>query len=88
MQRAGAAEGGEHELARIVAALDGDDLERLGHGVVDDVDDGRRRRAHVDAQRLGEALGDRGFRGRVIDGQVAGQQRALVEIAEQRGCSR
>ena len=62
MQRPGAAEGGEHELARIVAALHGDDLQRLGHGVIDDVDDGRRRRAHVDAERLGEPLARRRLR--------------------------
>ena len=53
MQRPGAAEGRQHELARIVAALHGDDLERFGHGMVDDVDDGRRGRARIDAERLG-----------------------------------
>ena len=45
MQRACAAEGYEAEVARVVAALDGDDLQRLGHGVIDDVDHGGRRGA-------------------------------------------
>ena len=83
VQRARAAECREHELARIVAALDGDDFQCLGHGVIDHVDDGGGRRAHVDAERLGEAPGDGCFaprRGRC--GRVAAQQRALVEIAE------
>ena len=45
MQRSRAAEGGEHEIARIVAALDGYDLQHFRHRVVDNVDDGGRGRA-------------------------------------------
>ena len=83
MQRPGAAERRQHEGARIVAALHGHDLQGLRHGVVDDVDDAGRRGARVDAQGFRQTLGNRGFRRRMIDRQVARQQRALVEIAEQ-----
>ena len=39
--------------------------------------------AQIDAERLGEAPAHGGDRGRVIDGKVAVEQRALVEVAEQ-----
>ena len=60
VQRPRAAECRQRELARVVAALHRDDLERLGHGVVDDVDHGGRGGAGVDAQRLGELAPDDG----------------------------
>ena len=39
VQRAGAAEGDERELARVVAALDADHAQRAGHVLVDDLED-------------------------------------------------
>ena len=54
MQRPRPAEGGEHEIARIVAALHRHDLEHFRHRVIDHVDDGGRSGAHIDAERLGE----------------------------------
>ena len=83
MQRSCPSESRQHEVPGIVAALHGYDLQRLGHGMIDDVDDGRCRRAHVDAQRFGEPPGNGCFRRAMIDRQLAGEQRALVEIAEQ-----
>ena len=41
MQRPGAAEGDEREVARVVTALDRDDAQRAQHLGVDDVDDRR-----------------------------------------------
>ena len=83
VQRPGAAEGREGELARVVAALHRHDLQGFRHRVVDHVDDGRSRGADIDAQGLGKALGDGRFGGGVIDGEIAAKQRALVEVAEQ-----
>ena len=83
MQRPGAAERREHEIARVVAALHRDDLQDLRHGVIDDVDDGGRRGGHIDAERLREPLAHRGFGGGMIDRQLAAEQRGAVEIAEQ-----
>ena len=77
MQRPRAAKGGEHEIPRIVAALDRHDLQHLRHGVVDDVDDGGRGGAHIDAERLGEPFAHRRDGRRMIQGQIAAEQRPL-----------
>ena len=47
MQRPRPAECGEHKITRIVAALDGHNLENFRHGVIDNIDDGGRGRAHI-----------------------------------------
>ena len=83
MQRPRPAEGGEREIARIVAALNRHDFQHFRHGVIDDVDDGSRSRPYVDRKRLSEPFAH-GSRGRVVvDRQIAVQQRCLVEVAEQ-----
>ena len=83
MQRSRPTKGGEHEVAWIVAALDGYDLEDFCHRVIDYVDDGSRGRLDIDSERLGEPRTDRGRGGRMIDGEVSVEQGALVEVAEQ-----
>ena len=52
MQASGAPEGNEGEVARIAAALDGDDANRFFHGGIDDPDDSggeffKRERLHL-----------------------------------------
>ena len=54
-----AAEADEHEVARVVAALDGDEAERVHHRRVRDLDDPVRGLDDVEAERLGAALLDR-----------------------------
>ena len=56
MQRPRPAEGGEREIARIMTALNRDDFQGFRHRMIDDIDDGGRRRAHIDRKRLGEAF--------------------------------
>src|SRR6185437_9435738 len=58
MQRTGAAEGDELEVARVIAALYRDHLERLAHGRVGDLQDAGRGGGRVHA----EALAERGKR--------------------------
>ena len=55
MQRAGAAEGDEREIARIVAAPDGDQPDGVGHVGVGDLDDRRWRLREAQPERLGDA---------------------------------
>ena len=50
VERTGAAERDERELARVVTALDGDEPDRLGHERLSDGDDARGRGRHVDAE--------------------------------------
>ena len=57
VQRPGAAEGDERELARVVAALDGDHAQRAGHVLVDDRQDALRRLRRRDRP---DRVGDRG----------------------------
>ena len=87
MQRSRSAESGEHEIAWIVAALHGDDLENFRHRVVDDVDDGGRSRAHIDSKRLGEPGTDGSRRGRMINRKLSVEQRPLGPNSRARGCS-
>ncbi len=74
MQRSRPAEGGEHEITRIVAALHGYDLEHFCHRVVDHVDDRGRRGAHINAERLGKPVAHGGFGCPMIDAEVAVEQ--------------
>ena len=74
MKRSRSAECGEHKIARIVAALRGDDLENFRHRVVDDVDDGGRSRAHIDPKRVSEPGADGFCRGRMIDRKLSVEQ--------------
>ena len=59
MHGAGAAEADEHEVARVVAPLDGDEVERVDHRRVRDLDDAVRRLGDAQAERLGAPLLDR-----------------------------
>lgn len=56
MQRAGATEGDERELARIVAALDRQQADCLGHQRLGDADDAVRDIADVDPKRASHRL--------------------------------
>ncbi len=56
MHRPGAAEGDEREVARVVAALDGDEPLRPGHVLVDDVEDALGRSMQVEAERVADLL--------------------------------
>ena len=58
VQRPGAAEGQQREVARVVAALDRDHADGAHHVVVDDGEDAARGRLDAHAQRLGDLLGD------------------------------
>ena len=56
MQRAGAAERDERELARVVAALHGDEPQRAGHRLVRDREDALGGRVERQAGRVGDRL--------------------------------
>ena len=57
MQRTGAAEGDQREVARIVALLDRHEPQRAEHVLVDDVDDALGRVFdETDAERVGDLL--------------------------------
>ena len=58
VQRPGAAEGEQREVARIEAARQRHHADGAGHVRVAEPDDGRRRRIDVDAQRPGELVGE------------------------------
>ena len=83
MQRSCSAESSEREIAWVVPALHGYDLQRLRHRIVDDIDHRSGGGAHIHAERIGEALAHRSIGGCMIDGEIAAEQRAAVEIAEQ-----
>ena len=59
VHRAGAAEADEQEVARVVAALHRDQVQRVDHRRVRDLDDAVRRLDDVEAERLRAALLDR-----------------------------
>ena len=82
VQGAGATECRQGEVARIVAALHRDDLQRFRHGIVDDIDDGGGGSPHVDAERDRQPLLDCGLRGLEIQRHGTGKQRLLAEIAQ------
>ena len=56
MQRTGAAEGDEREVPRVVAALHGDEPQRTGHVLVDDVQDPLGRPLDVEAEGVADLL--------------------------------
>ena len=59
VERAGAAVGHEHEVARVEAAADDLVLQRRRHLRVGDLDDAERRVGDREAERLGDLLADR-----------------------------
>jgi hypothetical protein len=79
VQRAGAAEGDEGEVARVEALLHRDQSQPAEHVLVDDVDDpGGGRLRGLQAHRLGD-LADRGPRRLDVQGDLpAGQRRGQV----------
>ena len=82
MHGASAAEGDERELAGIVAALDRDDAQRLGHVAVDDFDDLGGRFGHSQSEQVCHSLADRRLGCREIDLERAAQQRLAIEVAQ------
>ena len=82
VQRPGAAEGEEREVARVVAARQAHHADRAGHAVVGDAHDRRRRRGRVEPERRADLREQRGadrlHRDRVLDGE----QPVRVEPAE------
>ena len=82
MDRAGAAEGHQAELPRVVAALHRDDAERLAHVGVDHLDDARGGLRDAEAERRRDVLGDRALGGGAAYRQAAVEQRGAVEVAE------
>ena len=80
MQRAGAAEGHERELARVVAALDADHAQRARHVLVDDPDDPVGGLLEAQAHRVGDLL-HRGLRGLDVERHLAADQ-VRREVAE------
>ena len=83
MHRTGSTKGGEDKFTRVMSTLNRDDLQRFGHGMVDYIDDGGRRGPRLELQRFGQ-LRAHGALGRpVVDRQIAGEQGAAVEVAQQ-----
>ena len=82
MQRSGAAEGEQHEVAQVVAAHGGDRLDRLLHLHVDDADDAFGRLGDVQAERPGDLGLDRGARLGGIEPHAAAEEIVFAEIAE------
>ena len=74
MHAAAAAEGDQREVARVVAAIERDQLQRVDHVVVGDADDAARRLDAVDAE-----LGARRVE-RVVDRVHVGVDLAAAEI--------
>ena len=83
MHRPGAAERDQRELARIMAALDRDDAQRLGHAGVDDLDDAARRPPATDSPSgAATSRSIASLAPRRVDRQRAAEQRLAVEPAE------
>ena len=89
VQRPGAAEREQREVARVVAARQADHADRAGHLVVGDAHDRRRRRGRVEAERRADLL-ERARRAIAsIDTGVLDREQPLrVEPAERRGWRR
>ena len=81
VQRAGAAEGAEREVARVEAALDQHRAQGTDHVVVGDADDGEGRVGHAAAEASGDA-GDGRVRGVGVEGHAAAEEVVGVEAAE------
>ena len=83
VERAGAAVGDEREVARVVAALDGDEPQRAGHVLVDDREDPLGGLLDgVEAHRVGDRL-HRGARGVDVERHLAAEQ-PRRQVAERR----
>ena len=83
VQRPGAAEGEQREVARVVAARQRHHADGAGHVRVGEPDDGRRRRVDVEAERRGRACRRRSSRTCVDRHRPRhGQQPLRVEPAE------
>ena len=78
----GAAEGDEHEVARIVAALHRDEAHRADHVGVGDLHDAAGRGERIEAEGRGHPLGN-GAAGRVgVERHLAAQEERRVEAAQ------
>ena len=73
MERTGAAERDQGEVARVEALLHGDEPERPEHVLVDDVEDALRRLIHVQVEGAGD-LADRGRRGIGVERHLPAEQ--------------
>ena len=82
MQRAGAAEREQGEVARVVAARQAHHADRAGHPVVGDAHDRQRRRGRVEAERRADLLQQRRLDRRQRHAVVDGEQPVRVEPAE------
>ena len=81
VKRAGAAEGDQREVARIVALLDRHEPQRAAHILVDDIDDALRRLFKPETKRVGDRL--HGLHGeRAVDRHVAAELRIRRQIAQ------
>ena len=82
VQRSAAAVGEEHELARVVAVLDRHLAHQVGHVRVDDLDDSPRGLDDVQAQRRGDALGDRLAGALDVEPRAAAKEVGRVQPAQ------
>ena len=74
MQRSGAAERHQREVARVVAALDRHHADRAHHVVVDDGENAARCRHRLDTERLGDPGDDGATRRLDIELEAAAEQ--------------
>ena len=82
MHRSRATERHETEFAGVVAAFDRNDPKRLGHRVIDHIDNACGGRLDVETKRLGKFLGNRGARGGGLYRQPPREHRLRVEVAK------
>ncbi len=82
VQRPGAAEREQREVARVVAAREAHHADRAGHLVVGDADDRRRGRGRVEAERRADLLDERGADRIERDGVLDREQPVGIEAAE------
>ena len=79
---AGAAEGHEHEITRVVASLNRNAPERADHGVVRDLHDAQRNLDHVQTERVGAPLLD-GPPGRfLVETHLAAEEVIRIEAVQ------
>ena len=74
MHRPGAAEADEDEVARVVPTLDGDQVERVDHRGVRDLDDAVRGLGDAEPERPGAALLDRPGRALDVEADLAAEE--------------
>ena len=82
MQGPRSAKSGEHKIARIMAALDGNNFQSLGHGMIDNIDDSSRGCAGIDTKEFGEPDVNGICGCRMIDRKIAPKQRFFIKVAE------